>query len=109
MSDLRIQIQEAPELTQLLAGKAPVMLDAGTQSGLHALLCERLGLERTGRLALLTLGAGDRTMGCYVLGRFRSGQRFDPALVSELVVRVSWRLQAVHLMDCVLAPIGAKD
>lgn len=109
ISQVRVRFAEAPDLQQLIAGKSPVMLDAGVQAGMHGLLCERLGLDRRGRVAVLTLGAGDRAMGCYVLGSFRTDQHFDPALVAELVMRISWRVQAVHLMDCVLAPIASRN
>ena len=109
VSEQRIGFEEAPQLQQLIASRTPVMCDAGTHRELHALMTGRLGLEPKGRIALLMLSVDDRAMGCYALGRFREGRSFDPALVAELVVRLSWRMQALHLMDCVLAPIGSRD
>ena len=76
---VRIELAETPAIRILLAAKSPLMLDAAVNADLHALLCSRLGLDRRGRLAVLTLCVGDRTMGCFVLGRFRREVSFDPA------------------------------
>lgn len=108
IAQARLEFDDAAHLRQLMATRTPLMCDAGTEAALHSLLCSRLGLDPRGRLAILSLAVNDRAMGCFVLGRFRKDRSFDPALVSELVVRLSWRMQALHLMDCVLAPLGSK-
>jgi hypothetical protein len=105
-SETRIAFDEAPQLRRLLAAKAPMMCSEQSDPALHSLLTGRLGLDAKGTLAILTLSVDDRTMGCFVLGCFRRDRNFDPALAAEVVVRLSWRMQALHLMDCVLSPLG---
>ena len=104
----RLPLWQSPLVGQLLAAKKPILLQGDEGAELRALIKAQLNVPRGAAMALMPLIVGDRTMGCYFATRFRADQRFDPALVAELVQRVAWRLQALHLMDCVNAPLSAS-
>jgi hypothetical protein len=101
-----LPLWQSPLVGQLLAAKKPILLQGDDGAELRALLKAQLNVARGAPVALLPLIVGKRTMGCYVLTSFQEKQRFDPALVGELVQRVAWRMQALHLMDCVNAPLS---
>ena len=67
---------------------------------------EALGFDTSGRMMLAPLSVHDQPFGMFVASRLRTGVTMDATLVAELIRRLSLRLQALHLMEMVAAPLG---
>jgi hypothetical protein len=104
-TDATVRLASSATLGRALAVREPVVLATLDEAPLRALFAGRLRLDCTTPVMLAPLTVQDRAFGCYVLGSLGQDRTADPGLVGEVVRRVGWRLQALHLMECVAAPL----
>lgn len=102
------RIGESPAACNALVGQEPMSTSLAVDDALRIGLETRLGMECGGRLVLAPLVVHDQPFGMFVLSRLRQGVTLDPVMLSELVRRLSFRLQALQLMELVSAPLAGS-
>jgi hypothetical protein len=84
-------------------------LGLAADDGLRLGLEQHLGMDCSGRVMLAPLVVHDQPFGMFAVGRLKAGVTLDPVLVSDLVKRLSFRLQALQLMELVAAPLAGTS
>jgi hypothetical protein len=106
VQQVALSIGASPVLSGVLSSHCPAVLDGVQDAVLREALNERLFIDCDERVILLPLVVQDQPCGIFVIGRLEERRVADPTLLAELMARVSWRLQALHLMECVSAPLA---
>lgn len=101
------RIGESPAACNALVAQAPSVVALGAEDGLRNGLEQQLGMDCSGRAVLAPLVVHDQPFGLFVVSRLRNGVTLDPVLMTELVRRLSFRLQALQLMELVSAPLAS--
>ncbi len=99
------RLQDSPTACSAFLSQGPSGTTLSTSDPLRAGL-EGLGVDCAGRVMVAPLFVHDQPFGLFVVSRLRTGVTVDVTLVSELIRRLSLRLQALHLMEMVAAPLG---
>jgi hypothetical protein len=100
------RIAESPAACAALVASGPITVALDATDAMREGLETRLGMECSGRVVLAPLAVHDQPFGLFAITRLRNGVTLDLLLVSELVRRLSFRLQALQLMELVSAPLG---
>jgi len=99
-------IQESRVAWSALAAQGPCGTQIPPDDALRVGLERELGADCSGRVMLVPLVVHDQAFGIFVVSRMRTGVTLDVTLISELVRRLSFRLQALQLMEQVAAPLA---
>lgn len=103
-----VRIADSPLLGRTLASRAPAVENVRSDAVLEAVLQDHLFVDCDESVLLLPLVVADRVFGIFLIGRLHPGRSADPTLLAELMRRVGWRIQAIHLMESVTAPLAGK-
>jgi hypothetical protein len=99
-------IQDSRVAWAALAAQGPCGTNIPADDGLRIGLEREIGADCSGRVMLVPLVVHDQAFGLFVVSRMRTGVTPDVTLISELVRRLSFRLQALQLMEQVAAPLA---
>ena len=103
------RIGESPAACTALVSQGPLAVSLASDDGLRQGLEQHLGMDCSGRVMLAPLVVHDQPFGMFAIGRLKAGVTLDPVLVSDLVKRLSFRLQALQLMELVAAPLAGAS
>jgi hypothetical protein len=96
----------SPLVRSVLGSRSPVALASLDDPVLRPALHDLLFVDCDERLVVMPLVVADRPFGIFVLARLEPKRTPDPSLLAELMQRIAWRMQALHLMECVCAPLS---
>ena len=100
------RIGESPAACSTLVSQGPMSMGLSAEDGLRQGLEQHLGMDCSGRVMLAPLVVHDQPFGMFAVGKLRPGVTLDHVLVADLVKRLSFRLQALQLMELVSAPLA---
>jgi hypothetical protein len=100
------RLADSPAACTALVAQGPTCVTLQDSDGLRLGLEMHLGMPCAGRVLLAPLVVHDQPFGMFAVTDLRAGVTVDPVLVSELVTRLSLRLQALQLMELVSAPLS---
>lgn len=105
LRQVSLPIEGSPALAQVLGGQAA---RAETDAALWAHLETKLFADREGGALLLPLPVGRQVWGVLLLAGLREPRLLeDCSYLTRVLQRVSWRLQALELMERVAQPLPA--